>query len=75
MYSHNKNIGNNLKIVGNFLGSQWNFTKFGNPHNFSNIHMGNIIAAEGGIILVGRHEVKKLVLRIYYHVPEKTRGG
>ena len=34
-----------------------------------------MIAAEGGIILVGRHEVKKLVLRIDYHVPEKTRGG
>ena len=34
-----------------------------------------LIAAEGGIILVGRHEVKTLVLRIDYHIPEKTRGG
>ena len=32
-------------------------------------------AAEGGIIFVGRDEVKKLVLKIDYHVTEKTRGG
>ena len=34
-----------------------------------------LIAAEGGIIFVGRDEVKKLVLKIDYHVTEKTRGG
>ena len=34
-----------------------------------------IVAAEGGIIFVGRDEVKKLVLKIDYHVTEKTRGG
>ena len=34
-----------------------------------------LVAAEGGIIFVGRHEVRKLVLKIDYHVTEKTRGG
>ena len=33
------------------------------------------LATEGGITLVGRLEVIKLVVRIDYHVPEKTRGG
>ena len=37
--------------------------------------LGPLIAAEGGIIFVGRHEVRKLVLKIDYHVTEKTRGG
>ena len=35
----------------------------------------SLITAEGGTIFVGRHEVKNLVLKIDYHVPEKTRGG
>ena len=33
------------------------------------------IAAKCSIILVERHEVGKLVLRIDYHVPVKTSGG
>ena len=33
-----------------------------------------LVAAEAGIIFVGRHEVRKLVLKIDYHVTEETRG-
>ena len=45
-------------------------------YNFKyEIVLGPLIAAEGGIIFVGRDEVKKLVLKVDYHVTEKTRGG
>ena len=33
------------------------------------------IAAVGGIIFVGRHEVEKLELKVDYQMTEKTRGG
>ena len=46
------------------------------PKRFANrlMKLSDFLPPKAAFILVGRNEVGKLVLKIDYHMPEKTRG-